>query len=205
MYSYSNNKLSEVSYYSPNGTGGSLEKKFVEKYFYSKDAKLDFMESKDIRTNKLPIKYLFTTNAKSQITKITRVDPYPVLYFTIDTTYTEYEYDNVGNLILSTYKARLSPNGEIETLYKKTYEYDNKRNPYQGIQTYFRGDINLYVSPNNLIRKVYYNWPSGKPMNEEVYEYEYNSEGMPVKETMKRILEGGSESSYILEASIEYY
>ena len=96
--------------------------------------------------------------------------------------YTDYQYDEYGNVIRLT-KYIVSSSGIEELSTTTEYEYDNMHNPYQSFRRLMTPGI--YTNPNNITKEIYtLNFDVG-PSIEKVqiteYTYEYNADGYPVK------------------------
>ena len=96
--------------------------------------------------------------------------------------YTDYQYDERGNLIRQT-RYMVSSSGVPELSTTTDYEYDNMHNPYYS----FRGLITpgIYTNPSNITKETYIlNFDPG-PSIEKVqvtdYRYVYNANGYPKK------------------------
>lgn len=96
--------------------------------------------------------------------------------------YTEYEYDNNGNLIKQSKYIRSSA-GIAELRTTTEYEYDNMHNPYQSFKRLMTPGV--YTNPNNIIKETYTINFEVDPSIEKVQIteniYEYNDRGYPVK------------------------
>jgi len=96
--------------------------------------------------------------------------------------YTDYEYDNNGNLTRQTKYIRSSA-GIAELRTTTEYEYDNLHNPYQSFKRLMTPGI--YTNPNNIIKETYTINFEVDPSIEKVQIteniYEYNDRGYPVK------------------------
>jgi len=96
--------------------------------------------------------------------------------------YTDYQYDENGNVIRQTKYTVLST-GITELTTTTDYEYDNKHNPYQAFRRLITPGI--YTNPNNIIRETYtLNFdvdPSIDKVQTTEYKYDYNVLGYPTK------------------------
>ena len=96
--------------------------------------------------------------------------------------YTDYQYDENGNVIRQT-KSTVLSNGVTELSTTTEYEYDNMNNPYQSFKRLITPGI--YTNPNNITKETYTLHFDVAPSIEKVqiteYEYEYNANGYPVK------------------------
>ncbi len=96
--------------------------------------------------------------------------------------YTDYQYDEYGNVIRQTKYTVLST-GVTESTTTTEYEYDNKHNPYQSFKRLVTPGI--YTNPNNITKETYtLNFdvdPSIEKVQITEYEYEYNANGYPIK------------------------
>ncbi len=96
--------------------------------------------------------------------------------------YTDYEYDNNGNLTRETKYIR-SSSGVAELRTTTEYEYDNMHNPYQSFKRLTTPGV--YTNPNNIIKETYTINFEVDPSIEKVQIteniYEYNDRGYPVK------------------------
>jgi hypothetical protein len=93
------------------------------------------------------------------------------------TQFTVYQYDEKGNMITEDYyacdPAKLMPKMISKTL----YEHDDKINPYQIYEAIY------HVNLNNTVKSTFISFDQSfsKPIIKEMH-YEYNDEGLPVKE-----------------------
>ncbi len=96
--------------------------------------------------------------------------------------YTDYLYDDKGNLIKET-KYNMSSAGIAELSTTSEYEYDNMHNPYRSFKRLLTPGI--YTNPNNITKKTYTLNFDVAPSIEKVQitenSYEYNNMGYPVK------------------------
>jgi len=96
--------------------------------------------------------------------------------------YTDYQYDDYGNVIRQTKYTVLST-GVTELTTTTEYEYDNMHNPYQSFKRLIAPGI--YTNPNNITKEIYTLHFEVDPSIEKVqiteYTYEYNASGYPVK------------------------
>jgi len=96
--------------------------------------------------------------------------------------YTDYQYDEYGNVIRQTKFSVLSA-GVTELTTTTEYEYDSMHNPYQSFKRLITPGI--YTNPNNITRETYTLNFDVDPWIEKVqiteYEYEYNADGYPIK------------------------
>jgi len=96
--------------------------------------------------------------------------------------YTDYEYDEYGNVIRQT-KYMVSSSGIPELRTTTEYEYDNMHNPYQSFRRLMTPGI--YTNPNNITKETYtLNFdvdPSIEKVQITEYTYEYNANGYPIK------------------------
>lgn len=96
--------------------------------------------------------------------------------------YTDYQYDENGNVVRQTKYTVLSA-GETELTTTTEYEYDNMHNPYQSFRRLITPGI--YTNPNNIIRETYTLNFDVDPWTDKVqvkeYEYDYNVFGYPTK------------------------
>ena len=96
--------------------------------------------------------------------------------------YTDYLYDNNGNIIKET-KCRMSSTGIAELSTTTEYEYDNMHNPYQSFKRLITPGV--YTNPNNITKETYtLNFdvdPSIEKVQITEYTYEYNAIGYPIK------------------------
>ena len=108
--------------------------------------------------------------------------------------YTEYQYDESGNVIRQTRYTVSSP-GIAELSTTTDYEYDKMHNPFQSFRRLITPGI--YTNPNNIIREIYTLHFDAGPGIEKVqitdYTYEYNVRGYPVK------VNGETEYEYLNE------
>ncbi len=96
--------------------------------------------------------------------------------------YTDYQYDEYGNVIRQT-KYMVSSSGNAELTTTTEYEYDNKHNPYQSFKRLITPGI--YTNPNNITKETYTIHFEVDPSIEKVQiterTYEYNANGYPIK------------------------
>ncbi len=96
--------------------------------------------------------------------------------------YTDYQYDEYGNVIRQT-RYTVSSSGITELSTITEYEYDNMHNPYQSFKRLITPGI--YTNPNNITKETYtLNFdvdPSIEKVQITEYHYEYNADGYPVK------------------------
>ena len=96
--------------------------------------------------------------------------------------YTDYQYDEYGNVIRQT-KYTILSTGVTELTTTTEYEYDNKHNPYQSFKRLVTPGI--YTNPNNIIKETYTLNFDVDPSIEKVQiterTYEYNVDGYPIK------------------------
>ena len=96
--------------------------------------------------------------------------------------YTDYQYDERGNLIWQR-RYMVSSSGVPELSTTTDYEYDNMHNPYYSFRRLITPGI--YTNPNNITKETYtLNFDPG-PSIEKVqvteYKYVYNANGYPTK------------------------
>ena len=93
-----------------------------------------------------------------------------------------YFYDDSGNLI-KTERYYILSNGEYELATTTEYELDNKHNPYYLFRKLMIPGRN--TNPNNITKEIYkIHFEADdfiEPVQVTAYQYEYNSEGFPVK------------------------
>ncbi|MCM5661538.1 hypothetical protein [Galbibacter mesophilus] len=71
---------------------------------------------------------------------------------------------------------------EGESSYADTYEYDDKKSPLSNVLGYnLLLDNSKEISKNNVVKESF-SYSSGEP-NIDIYEYEYNEDGYPIKKT----------------------
>lgn len=96
--------------------------------------------------------------------------------------YTDYHYDEIGNVIRQT-KYIVSSSGIAELSTTTEYEYDNMHNPFQSFRRLITPGI--YTNPNNITKETYILNFDVDPSIEKVqitdYTYKYNIKGYPVK------------------------
>jgi hypothetical protein len=96
--------------------------------------------------------------------------------------YTDYLYDNDGNIIRQT-KYFVSSAGIAELSTTTEYEYDNMHNPYQSFKRLITPGI--YTNPNNITKETLTINFDVDPSTEKVQitenSYEYNDMGYPIK------------------------
>jgi len=96
--------------------------------------------------------------------------------------YTDYQYDEYGNVIRQTKYTVLST-GITELTTTTEYEYDSMHNPYQSFKRLVTPGI--YTNPNNITKETYtLNFdvdPSIEKVQVTEYKYEYNANGYPIK------------------------
>jgi hypothetical protein len=96
--------------------------------------------------------------------------------------YTDYLYDNDGNIIRQT-KYFVSSAGIAELSTTTEYEYDNMQNPYQSLKRLITPGI--YTNPNNITKETLTINFDVDPSTEKVQitenSYEYNDMGYPIK------------------------
>jgi hypothetical protein len=96
--------------------------------------------------------------------------------------YTDYQYDEYGNIIRQTKYTVLST-GITELTTTTVYEYDSMHNPYQSFKRLVTPGI--YTNPNNITKETYtLNFevdPSIEKVQITEYEYDYNANGYPIK------------------------
>jgi hypothetical protein len=96
--------------------------------------------------------------------------------------YTDYQYDEYGNVI-NQMKYIVSSSGIEELSTTTKYEYDNMHNPYLSFKRLITPGI--YTNPNNITKETYIlNFdvgPSIEKVQIKEYTYEYNANGYPVK------------------------
>jgi len=96
--------------------------------------------------------------------------------------YTDYQYDEYGNVIRQTKYTVLST-GITELTTTTEYEYDSMHNPFQSFKRLVTPGI--YTNPNNITKETYTLNFDVDPSIEEVqiteYEYAYNANGYPIK------------------------
>lgn len=96
--------------------------------------------------------------------------------------YTDYQYDEYGNVIMQT-RYTVSSAGITELTTTTEYEYDNMHNPYKSFKRLVTPGI--YTNPNNISKETYtihfYVDPSIEKVQITEYEYEYNANGYPIK------------------------
>ena len=95
--------------------------------------------------------------------------------------YTDYQYDEYGNVIRQTRYTVSSGIPELSTT--TDYDYDNMHNPYQSFRRLITPGI--YTNPNNITKKTYTLHFDVDPSTEKVqiteYKYLYNARGYPRK------------------------
>ena len=91
--------------------------------------------------------------------------------------YHDYSYDNNGNILKDD---QYDFNSVLKLMSTKTYEYDNKINPYRIFVA--EGIPGKYTNPNNFVKEttISYNGTS-ESRSTTIYEYSYNSLDYPVK------------------------
>jgi hypothetical protein len=108
------------------------------------------------------------------------------------TGYTEYQYDEYGNVIRQK-KYTVSSSGIDELSTTTEYEYDNMHNPFQSFRRLITPGI--YTNSNNVTKETCtLNFdvnPPGEKVQIMEYTYEYNADGYPVKVN--------SETEYVYE------
>ena len=96
--------------------------------------------------------------------------------------YTDYEYDDNGN-ITRQIKYNLASNGIAELSTTTEYEYDNMHNPYQSFKRLTNPGV--FTNRNNIIKETYILNFDVDPSIEKVQitenSYEYNDRGYPIK------------------------
>jgi len=96
--------------------------------------------------------------------------------------YTDYQYDEYGNVIRQTKYTVLST-GITELTTTTEYEYDSMHNPYQSFRRLVTPGI--YTNPNNITKETYTLNFDVDPSIEKVQitenSYEYNAMGYPIK------------------------
>ena len=96
--------------------------------------------------------------------------------------YTDYLYDNKGNITKAT-RYNMSSSGTVELSTTTEYEYDNMHNPYQSFKRLITPG--LYTNPNNITKETYtINFdvdPSIEKVQIKENSYEYNDMGYPIK------------------------
>jgi hypothetical protein len=96
--------------------------------------------------------------------------------------YTDYEYDDNGNITRQT-KYNLSSKGITELSTTTEYEYDNMHNPYQSFKRLT--DPGVFTNRNNITKETYTLNFEVDPSIEKVQitknSYEYNDKGYPIK------------------------
>ena len=96
--------------------------------------------------------------------------------------YTDFLYDNNGNIIKQT-KYFVSSAGIAELGTTTDYEYDNMHNPYQPFKRLITPGV--YTNPNNITKETYTINFDVDPLTEKVQitenSYEYNDKGYPLK------------------------
>jgi hypothetical protein len=96
--------------------------------------------------------------------------------------YTDYEYDDNGNISRQT-RYNLSSEGITELSTTTEYEYDNMHNPYQSFKRLT--DPGVFTNRNNITKETYILNFDVDPSIEKVQitenSYEYNDKGYPVK------------------------
>jgi hypothetical protein len=96
--------------------------------------------------------------------------------------YTDYLYDDYGNIIKQT-KYFISSTGIAELSTTTEYEYDNMHNPYQSFKRLITPGI--YTNPNNITKETLTINFDVDPSTEKVQitenSFEYNDMGYPIK------------------------
>lgn len=96
--------------------------------------------------------------------------------------YTDYQYDERGNLIRQM-RYMVSSSGIPELSTTTDYEYDNMHNPYYSFRRLITPGI--YTNPNNITKETYtLNFdvdPSIEKIQVTEYKYVYNANGYPKK------------------------
>lgn len=96
--------------------------------------------------------------------------------------YQKFYYDVSGNLV-KTERYNLLANGDAELSTTTEYEFDNKHNPYLTFRKLMTPGQN--TNTNNIIKETYTLYFEVddfiQPIQVTEYEYEYNSDGFPVK------------------------
>ncbi len=98
------------------------------------------------------------------------------------TVFDNYFYDDNGNMI-KTERFYILPNGESELATTTEYKFDNKHNPYYSFHKLIIPGRN--TNTNNIVKETYTLHfevdDSVEPVQITEYQYEYNSNGFPVK------------------------
>jgi len=96
--------------------------------------------------------------------------------------YTDYLYDNNGNIIKET-KYNVSLSGKTELSTTTEYEYDNLHNPYQSFRRMITPGI--YTNPNNILKEtctIHFEVDQSiQKVQITINTYEYDGKGYPVK------------------------
>ena len=100
----------------------------------------------------------------------------------------EFHYDAYGNLVTEINKEMID--GVPVMMVSTEYEFDDKNNPYIAFKRMLQPGE--YTNKNNILRSVqtlHFDAPMAQKIQETKYNYEYNSEGYPVKKNNSYTLE----------------
>lgn len=112
----------------------------------------------------------------------------------LDRSTYEYTHENITSVAQSSFDVT---SGRLRSQTSSLLEYDDKPNPYYGLLD-TTIDPQLRFSTNNVIKNALTS--SAAPSTLEVYKYEYNQQGLPIKSTLDR-----SGKSYITNYTYESY
>ena len=159
-YKYENRKIVRIDYYGLNSHDDyTLYHKDYLIYEYEMDKIIKSTNYPELTTNE----YEYTNDRVEKIIHSSN-------------SYTEYSYDNSGNIE----NATLFKDGN--EYWKFTYMYDTKRNPFYNVEPihdHFGGvDFIRYKCPNNLTYEIFVN-ENNDTISESEYIYEYNSNALP--------------------------
>lgn len=118
------------------------------------------------------------------------------------TSYTDYTITNGNTVKAETYVIN---NGTFEKQYTTTYEYDNKANALSDISLQSVSEITQYLwfGKNNPVKIETVDNQSGSMIYSATFEYQYNSDDLPVSYTRNDVLASGNTQVYTV-SSIEY-
>jgi hypothetical protein len=162
--------MNRKEWVSPENTPKSISHKFK----YDSDGQL--LRKSFIRPSAKIIDFIEYQYENDRIVRTTGY------YNNLISGYTDYLYDNNGNIIKET-KYNVSSSGITELSTTTEYEYDNMDNPFQSFRRLITPGI--YTNPNNIIKKTFTIHfevdQSIQKVQITINTYEYDDKGYPVK------------------------
>jgi hypothetical protein len=205
---YTGRTLKEVQYYRARRNDQEPKELTLSKlFYYNGDNILDSIHMASVMDGKRkPIfSFFYEANLKNQIIKTTVVNDDFIPGVTIhDTVFYEHLYNHKGNIV-SNLSWTKSETGVRTNGYRFEYTYDDKPNPHQNLSLIDSEPTSpRYQSSNNLTKVTGYN-EVGKISYERNHEYDYDTEGKPIKERWHIIFRNGVTVDERGESIIEYY